>query len=295
MSEPAPACLGPRPPSRPRIRVPAGAWDTHFHVLGPQARFPYAAKRKYTPPDAPLDRALAFHDALGIARGLVVHANTHGFDNSVDLDAVAGSGGRYLAVVRLDDRATPEGCEALHRAGARGVRFAFNPQHGGELDRTVFDHVLGCIRGLGWFVELHFEGAALPGLQEWLAAIPATVVIDHLGRVDPSHGVEQPPFRVLLELARRDNVWIKLSGADRLTRQAGGRYDDVAPLAHCLLEAAPDRLLWGSDWPHTGVFDAERMPDDGALLDALGRLVPDEALRRRVLVDNPARLLNLAP
>lgn len=287
-------CLGPLPrPSRPRIRLPEGAWDTHFHVLGPQARFPYSPKRKYTPPDAPLASALALHDALGIAHGLVVHANTHGFDNSVDLDAVAQSGGRYLAVVRLDASTTPQGCEALHAAGSRGVRFAFNPQHGGELDRSVFDHVLRCIRGLGWFVELHFDGSALPGLRNWLASIPATVVIDHIGRIDPSLGVDQEPFRVLLELARRDNVWIKLSGADRLTRQPGS-YDDVVPFAHDLLRIAPERLLWGSDWPHTGVFDRARIPDDGGLVDALARLVPDETLRRKVLVDNPERLLSIA-
>lgn len=287
-------CLGPRAPSRPRIKIPRGAWDTHFHVLGPQARFPYSANRKYTPPDSPLDQALALHDALGIARGLVVHANTHGFDNAVDLDAVARSNGRYLAVIRLDASATPQGCEALHAQGARGVRFAFNPQHGGELDRKVFDHVLGCIQGLGWFVELHFEGAALPGLRDWLATIPATVVIDHIGRVDPALGVDQAPFRVLLELARQDNIWIKLSGADRLTRSTDGRYSDVAPLTHRLLEIAPERLVWGSDWPHTGVFDAKRMPDDGVLLDALERLIPDELLREKVLVDNAGHLLNIS-
>ena len=288
-----PACLGPKAAaSRPSIALPAGAWDTHFHVLGPQRRYPYAARRKYTPPDAPLERCLALHDALGIARGLVVHANTHGFDNSVDLDAVARSGGRYLAVVRLDGSATPEGCEALHAAGARGVRFAFNPQHGGTLDHAVFDHVLACIRPLGWFVELHFEGAALPGLQAWLESIPADVVIDHLGRIDPALGPDQAPFAVLAALARRDNVWIKLSGADRISKQ-GGRYDDVRPFARRLLEIAPDRLLWGSDWPHTGIFDAARMPDDGRLLDALASFVPDDALRRKVLVDNPERLLKL--
>ena len=285
-------CRGPVAPSRPRIQVPPRAWDTHFHVLGPQARFPYSPTRKYAPPDAPLDRALALHDTLGIARGVVVHANTHGFDNAVDLDAVERSNGRYLAVVRLDGSASPQGCEALHAKGARGVRFAFNPQHGGELDRRVFDHVLGCMRGLGWFVELHFEAAALPGLRDWLASIPATVVIDHLGRVDPSLGLEQEPFRVLVDLVRRDNVWVKLSGADRLTRLPG-RYDDVIPLAHRLLEIAPERLVWGSDWPHTGIFDPARMPDDGALVDALGRLVPDESLLRKVLVDNPERLLHI--
>ena len=286
-------CLGPRAsPSRPRRALPEGAWDTHFHVLGPQSKFPYSPGRKYTPPDALLDACLAMHDALGIARGLVVHANTHGFDNSVDLDAVARSVGRYLAVVRLDAKATQAGCEKLHTQGARGVRFAFNPQHGGSLDHQVFDHVLSCIAGLGWFVELHFEGAALPGLKDWLASIRAPVVIDHLGRIDPSLGLGQEPFGVLLELARRDNVWIKLSGADRLTK-TGAPYADVTPFAHKLIEAAPDRMLWGSDWPHTGVFDAARMPDDGKLVDALFDFAPDDATLRRILVDNPNRLLAL--
>ena len=264
----------------------------HFHALGPQARFPYAQKRKYTPPDAPLERCLELHDALGIARGLVVHANTHGFDNAVDLDAVARSGGRYLAVVRLDGSATRDSCAALHAAGARGVRFAFNPQHGGTLDQDAFERVLRAIEGLGWFVELHFEGAALPGLRDWLAAIPAPVVVDHFGRIDPALGLGQEPFGVLCELMRRENFWVKLSGADRISRR-GPPYEDVAPFARRLASIAPARLLWGSDWPHTGVFDAARMPDDGTLLDALAAFIPDAAQRKQVLVDNPRRLLGL--
>lgn len=287
-----PDCLGPRTASRPNRALPEGAWDTHFHVLGPQARFPYSPTRKYTPPDAPLDACLQMHDALGIARGFVVHANTHGFDNSVDLDAVARSGGRYLAVVRLDASATREGCQALHAQGARGVRFAFNPQHGGSLDHATFDHVLRCIEGLGWFVELHFDGGALPGLAQWLASIPAPVVIDHMGRIDPSQGLGQEPFSVLADLVRRDNIWVKLSGADRLTK-TGPPYADVAPFAQRLVGLAPERMLWGSDWPHTGVFDAARMPEDGRLLDALFEFAPDEAVRRTILVDNPCRLLGL--
>lgn len=262
----------------------------HFHVLGPQARFPYAATRKYTPPDAPLHAALALHDRLGIANGLVVHANTHGFNNSVDLDAVARSGGRYLTVVRLDSGATRESCQALHAAGARGVRFAFNPQHGGTLDQKAFEHVLRCIEDLGWFVELHFEGAAIPGLRAWLEAIPATVVIDHFGRVDPSAGVGQEPFAILCDLMRRENFWAKISGAERISKR-GCPYDDVTPLAQKLVEIAPRRLIWGSDWPHTGFFDATKVPDDGKLLDALHRFVPDEGTRNRILVDNPCRLL----
>jgi predicted TIM-barrel fold metal-dependent hydrolase len=284
-------CLGPLPASRPGGRLPDGAWDTHFHVLGPQARFSYAATRKYTPPDAPLARSLALHDTLGIARGLVVHANTHGFDNAVDLDAVARSGGRYLAVVRLDARATREGCRALHEAGARGVRFAFNPQHGGTLDRKAFEHVLQCTEGLGWFVELHFEGAAIPGLRKWLEAIPATVVIDHMGRVEVAAGVDQEPFAILCELMKRKNFWVKISGADRLTKK-GPPYDDVAPFARRMFEVAPDRVIWGSDWPHTGVFDAKRMPADEQLLGVLFSWFSDEE-RNSILVKNPSRLLKL--
>lgn len=284
-----PDCLGPVPASRPDWKLPAGAWDTHFHVLGPQARFPYAATRKYTPPDAPLAAALALHDRLGIANGLVVHANTHGFDNGVDLDAAARSGGRYLAVLRLDGKATRAGCQALHAAGARGVRFAFNPQHGGTLDQKVFEHVLGCIEGLDWFVELHFEGAAIPGLRKWLESIPAIVVIDHIGRIDVTKGLEQEPFGILCELLQRPNFWVKLSGADRLTRQ-GPPYDDVAPFFRRVAEIAPDRVIWGSDWPHTGVFDAKRMPEDGVLSNFFGKIF-DEKMREKILVQNPEKLL----
>lgn len=282
-------CLGPLPPTRPAWKLPEGAWDTHFHVLGPQARYPYAATRRYTPPDAPLAQSLALHDALGVARGVVVHANTHGFDNAVDLDAVARSNGRYLAVVRLDAKATRAGCRELHQAGARGVRFAFNPQHGGALDRKVFEHVLGCIDGLGWFVELHFEGAAIPGLFKWLESIPATMVIDHLGRIDVAAGLDQEPFGLLCDLMKRPNFWTKVSGADRLTKQ-GAPYDDVAPFVKRMGEIAPDRLVWGSDWPHTGVFDPKRMPEDGALLNFLLAAF-DEKMRRRILVENPERLV----
>ena len=285
------ACLGPIAPVRvPRIAFPAGAWDTHFHVLGPQSRFPYAASRKYTPPDAPFDAALNLHDSLGIARGIVVHANTHGFDNAVDLDAVQRSDGRYFAVVRLDGSATREGCKALHARGARGVRFAFNPQHGGALDLAIFDQVLHCIDVLGWFVELHFDGNSVPTLHDWIASVPAKVVIDHMGRIDPAQGIDAPPFQALLDLARHDHVWVKLSGADRMTRE-GPPYADVVPFARALADTAPHRVLWGTDWPHTGVFDADRMPDDAMLADALAAFIPDEGARERALVDNPLRLL----
>lgn len=291
MAEAIPDCLGPSPSvSRPKWKLPAGSWDTHFHILGPQSRFPYSPTRKYTPPAATLDECLALHKTLGIERGWVVHANTHGFDNAVDMDAVQQSNGRYLAVVRLNEKATPKECERLHEAGARGVRFAFNPQHGGTLDLKAFRHVMTCIKDLDWFVELHFDGAALPDLEQWLKLIETTVIIDHFGRIDPRYGLEQRPFRIMEELAHRDNVWVKFSGADRISR-TGAPYSDVVPFAHRLAEIAPSRIVWGSDWPHTGLFDPARVPDDGKLVDALLDLAPDEALRNRILVSNPMRLM----
>lgn len=289
-----PHCLGPAVSTRPPSWTPPkGAWDTHFHVLGPQSRFPYAPDRKYSPPDAPLEVCMRMHDVLGIERGFVVHANTHGFDNTVDLDAVANSGGRYLAVVRLDATATRDKCKVMHLAGARGVRFAFNPQHGGSLDLAVFNHVMQCIEGLGWFVELHFDGAALPDLQSWIVKIPAPVVIDHFGRIDAGLGINHQAFRALSELAAYQHVWIKLTGADRIS-QLGPPYADIQPFAQRLVEIAADRLLWGSDWPHTGYFDADRMPQAGQLLDALCAFVPQPHLRDRILVDNPLRLIGNA-
>jgi predicted TIM-barrel fold metal-dependent hydrolase len=289
---PIPDCLGPRPLRlAPARQLPQGAWDTHFHALGPQSRFPYAAKRKYSPPDAPLEDCLRFHDALGIEHGLVVHANTHGFDNSVDLDAVGRSGGRYYGVVRLDRNASAQSCADLHAKGCRGVRFAFNPQHGGSLDCAVFDHVMRCIDGLGWFVELHFDGQEIPAMKAWLESIPGQVVVDHFGRIDVGLGVEQEPFQVLLSLVGRGNFWIKLSGADRISR-LGYPYADVAPFASALTALRADRLLWGSDWPHTGYFDSARVPDDAQLVDSLFELVPDERARQLILVENPVRLLH---
>jgi predicted TIM-barrel fold metal-dependent hydrolase len=203
---------------------------------------------------------------------------------------VARSQGRYFAVVRLNESATPAECRRLHEAGARGVRFAFNPQHGGTLDHGVFDHVLRCVEGLGWFVELLFGGAELPGLRSWIESIPATIVIDHMGRVDPPAGDQ---VSALLALAKCENVWFKISGLERLSKR-GAPYTDVRPLVERLVEAVPARLVWGSDWPHTGFFDGTKMPDDGALLDAFADCVPDEGMRRRILVDNPERLLGLA-
>ncbi|HZR03395.1 MAG TPA: amidohydrolase family protein [Burkholderiales bacterium] len=286
----APACLGPDPtPEPPAFPVPPGAWDTHFHVFGPTARFPYATKRKYTPPDAPVENYFALAAALGIARGVCVHPNLHGADNAVTLDAVRRSQGRFVAIVKLDDKATLADVRAMHDAGARGARFAFNPEHGGELDPVLLERVIAWAHQLGWCLEMHMAADELPKLGERLAALPVPVIIDHMARVDPSLGVDHVNFRTLLDLVRLPHVWVKLSGADRITK-LGPPYDDVVPYAQALIAAASDRMIWGTDWPHSGIFDPKHMPNDGAVLNVLERFAPDADIRKRILVDNPARL-----
>ena len=285
-----PGCAGPDPrPDPPAFTPPPGACDAHFHVFGPSDRFPFAPDRRYTPPDSPLEDYLVLMEKLGIERGVVVHPNLHGSDNAVTLDAVARSDGRFLAIVGIDAAAGFEDLKRLDALGARGVRFAFNPQHGGAFDSGLFDRAAGWCARLGWQIEIHSAPEALAGLAERLARADVPVVIDHFGRVDVSLGLDQEPFRVLLDLAGERHVWVKLTGADRISA-AGPPYGDVVPFARALVDAAPDRVVWGTDWPHSAYFDPLRMPNDGALLNLLQAFVPDPAARDGILVDNAARL-----
>ncbi len=285
-----PDCLGPRTTiSEASWRPPAGCWDTQFHVLGPTSQYPYSAARHYTPPAALLPAYFRMLDVLGIERAFVIHANTQGADNSVYLDAVAQAPSRLRAVVRLDRSCTPDQVLALHGQGVRGVRFAFNPQHGGQLDTDTVQHVLNCIRPMGWFVQLHFDGKDLPQLESWIAGLDAPVLIDHLGRVDIAAGLDSSSQRSLLRLAEHSHVWVKISGLDRVCA-ADASYDSAAPLMRRLALVSRDRLLWGSDWPHTGYFSAACMPDDGELFEAFIRSF-SEADRIAILRDNPLRLL----
>jgi len=285
-----PGCAGPDPrPDPPAFTPPPGACDAHFHVFGPSDRFPFAPDRRYTPPDSPLEDYLVLMEKLGIERGVVVHPNLHGSDNAVTLDAVARSDGRFLAIVGIDASAGFEDLKRLDALGARGVRFAFNPQHGGAFDSGLFDRAAGWCARLGWQIEIHSAPEALAGLAERLARADVPVVIDHFGRVDVSLGLDQEPFRVLLDLAGERHVWVKLTGADRISA-AGPPYGDVVPFARALVDAAPDRVVWGTDWPHSAYFDPLRMPNDGALLNLLQAFAPDPAARDGILAGNAARL-----
>ncbi|MDF8364740.1 amidohydrolase family protein [Achromobacter anxifer] len=287
-------CLSPRTKvTPPNFDMPEGSWDTHFHILGPQCYFPYADNRKYTPPDASVEQYRELQRALGLAGGWVVHANTHGFDNRVDLDAVMQLGSdAHVAVVRVDASLNAAQIAAWHDQGVRGVRFAFNPQHGGELDKVLLEQTVGFVRPYGWFIELHMAPNDLVTLRPWLTELNIPLVIDHMGRIDVELGTDQPAFIAMLDLLHTCDAWVKLSGFDRLTRK-GPPYLDVLPFAQYLMRVAPERMLWGSDWPHTGIFDPSQMPNDGDLLNLIPAYAPSDALRRILLVDNPRRLVGI--
>jgi predicted TIM-barrel fold metal-dependent hydrolase len=288
------SCLPPDPhPTRPQQALPPLACDAHCHVFGPADRFPYAPDRSYTPPDAPYEHLVALHDFLGIARGVIVQASCHGTDNTAMLDAIARGGGRYRGVAIVDDGIDDKGLEALDRGGVRGVRFNFVQHLGGRPDMGVFWRVLDKVAGMGWHVVLHLDANDIVELNDdVLARIRVPFVIDHMGRVQAATGLEQEPFRLLLALMR-DNplAWVKVCGAERVS--VGKRpFDDAIPFAAALIQAAPDRVLWGTDFPHPNI--SKDMPNDGGLIDLMFRFCPDETSRKRLLVENPARLYDFA-
>src|SRR6185437_14627906 len=284
------ACVGPiDDASRPRQALPSGTWDTHFHVFGPLDRFPYSSNRKYTPPPAPFEAYVALAGRLGISRGVCVHPNVHGDDNGVTLDALQRSNGRLLGIIKGSRQLSLVQMREMDAAGVRGVRFAFNPQHGGELDSALLDRLAAWAEELRWCLDFHMAPEDLEPLVPRLSKLTVPVVIDHFARIDPAHGPEQRPFRVLLDFVLHDQVYVKLSGADRISR-SGPPYTDVVPFARALIAAAPTRVLWGTDWPHSGYFDANRMPRDVALADLVFDFAPREADRIRLLVDNPRAL-----
>ncbi|HLU43219.1 MAG TPA: amidohydrolase family protein [Microthrixaceae bacterium] len=275
----------PHPPRA--FTPPPGACDAHCHVFGPADRFPFSPTRRYTPPDAGVDDLIRLHDHLGLSRAVLVQASCHGTDNAAMVDALRRGAGRFAGVAMIDETFTPDDLAALHEAGVRGTRVNFVAHLGGAPDLDRFDKVVSMVEPLGWHIVLHFDAADLPTYAELLDRMPCPYVIDHMARVDATAGLDQEPFRALLRLLADDRCWVKVSGAERLTADGPPPYDDVVPYARALIAAAPDRILWGTDWPHPNV---RHMPDDGDLVDLLAAFAPDEATRTRILVDNPARL-----
>jgi predicted TIM-barrel fold metal-dependent hydrolase len=271
----------------PRFQCPAQTCDAHCHVFGPASTFPYAPERTYTPADAPKERLAALHAVLGIDRAVIVHASCHGRDNRVTLDAIASSGGCYRGVAIVDDSASDRELAALHEGGIRGARFNFVKHLGGVPDPVVLDSVVERVRPLGWHVVVHLDAIDIVELAPLLRRLPVPFVVDHMGRVKAGAGLEQPAFKALLELAALDNCWIKVSGAERVST-TGPPFHDAIPFARALVRAAPDRVLWGTDWPHPNV--GTHLPNDGDLVDLVPLIAPDEGHRQKLLVDNPTRL-----
>ena len=290
MTSELPVIYPPHPnPRKPAFVLPPKTCDAHFHVFGPPDRFPYAPTRVYTPPAAPLEHFLNLMEILGLERGVVTQPNAHGLDNTVTLDAIARSGGRFRGVAKVDDSFSDADLRKLHDGGIRGVRFNLIAELGGKPDLAMYERVIERIAPLGWSVTLHMLPPELVEIAEWIRGLRIPVVIDHFGRVKFADGVEQKPYQVLLGLAREEHVWVKISCAERQSA-LGPPYLDAVPFAEALIEAAPDRMLWGTDWPHTQRFKPGEMCDDGDLVDLLPKMVPDAALLHRTLVDNPARL-----
>ena len=279
-------------PRRPEFRLPAMACDSHFHVMGPPDRFPFAETKAYVPATAPFEHYVQLAALLGIERGVVTQPMGHGFDNAVTLDAVARSDGRFRAVLKADDRFEAADYRAFHDAGARGVRLTLFAGAGGGMELAMFDRVIAAIARQGWSVTLHAMPEQLIRAADWIAKIPIPVVIDHFGRIDVGAGLDQPGFRAYLDLIGEPHVWAKICCAERLTR-AGHPYDDVMPFVHATVAAAaPERLIWGTDWPHTQRWAPGEMCDDGDLVDLVPVMVPDAGMRHRMLVGNPAALFD---
>jgi 2-pyrone-4,6-dicarboxylate lactonase len=283
-------------PSRPRFQLPAGAVDAHCHVFGPGAEFPYAPERKYTPCDASKQQLFALRDHLGFARNVIVQATCHGADNRAMVDACLASGGRARGVATVRRSITDDELHQLHAAGVRGVRFNFVKRLVDFTPKDELMEIAGRIAQLGWHVVIYFEAVDLPELWDFFTALPTTVVVDHMGRPDVAKGVDSAEFALFLKFMREHpNVWSKVSCPERLSvtgpqalhgEQAA--YRDVVPFARRVVEEFPDRVLWGTDWPHPNLKD--HMPDDGLLVDFIPHIAPTAELQRKLLVDNPMRL-----
>ncbi len=276
-------------PSKPNYAPPPGAVDAHCHVFGPGAEFPYAPERRYTPCDASKEHLWALRDFLGLERNVVVQATCHGADNRALVDALRASKGRARGVASVARSVTDAQLRALDAAGVRGVRFNFVKRLVDTTPREVLEEIANRVAPLGWHIVIYFEAAELPQLYDFFASLPATVVVDHMGRPDVTKPVDGPEFALFVRLMREHpNVWSKVSCPERLSKAGPPGYEDVAPFARLLVETFPDRVLWGTDWPHPNLKG--HMPDDGGLLDYVPQIAPTPALRHKLMVDNPNRL-----
>jgi predicted TIM-barrel fold metal-dependent hydrolase len=285
-----PGCQPYNPePGKPHLKIQSGSCDCHAHIFGPQDKYPYTANRSYTPPQASIDAYRRMLAALGFEHGVIVQPSVYGTDNRCTRDAIVASNGRWRGVAVLDPGVSESVLSELHGNGFRGVRINLLFKGGLQLD--ALERIAGAIKPLGWHVQLLLDGRDLPELAPRLERLPVDFVVDHMGHMPASLGVGHPGFQKLLRLLGGGKCWVKLSGAYRISSKRLP-YDDAVPFARALVETAPDKLVFGTDWPHPSI--SVPMPQDAALLDILATWVPDEATRRKILVENPARLYDIS-
>lgn len=286
--KPIPVIAGPDPSTKtPAFKAPAGTVDTHCHIFGPAATYPFSPTRPYSPPDAPLATFRSVHDKIGVERAVIVNATVHGFDNRVVTDAIAQSEGRYLGIANINNDMSDAELLALSKAGIRGCRFAFLKRLGGVGDMKVFQRLVARVAEIGWHVDVYLEQGTVGEFSPILKALPVTYVIDHMGTIDAAKGVDDPDFKALLALQQSDDkCWVKITGPERASA-TGAPFHDAVPFAKRLVDNAPDRVIWGTDWPHPNV---KVMPNDGDLVDLIPLYAPDPGVRQKLLVSNPERL-----
>jgi len=286
-----PGCQPYNPdPGKPRLAIPPGSCDCHAHIFGPPDKYPFTPNRSYTPPEASIEAYRRMLGALGFERAVIVQPSVYGIDNRCTRDAVVASGGKWRGVAVVEPGVSQSLLAELHTAGFRGVRINLLFKGGLQLD--ALEQIARAVQPLGWHVQLLLDGRDLPAIAERLRRLPADIVVDHMGHMPASLGLGHAGFQTLLRLLRGGRCWVKLSGAYRISSQPQP-YDDAAPFARALVETAPDKLVFGTDWPHPSI--SVPMPQDASLLDLLPTWAPDEATRQRILVENPARLYDFPP
>jgi len=268
----------------PKQKAPALSTDCHFHIFGPFDRFPMSSGRRYTPPESLIPRYLALAETLGLQRMVVVQASIYGTQNAVTLNAIAQFGlHRARGVAVVDESFDESVLKHLHDQGIRGVRF--NLVSGNGTPQDQLETLARRVAPLGWHIQVYAEGEMLVDVAPLLARLPVEVVIDHCGGVKATLGVRHPQFQALLRLLDSGRAWVKT--CSYRASSAGAPWTDVAPNVKALVAAAPERCVWGTDWPHAQM---DPQPEAGMLLDQVFEWVPDAALRQKILVENPARL-----
>jgi predicted TIM-barrel fold metal-dependent hydrolase len=283
-------CIAPdRNPRRPRLKLPAGSVDTHVHVFEPG--YALSPARGYNPPHSTLNDLKHLHATLGIERVVFTQPSVYGIDNSAILNAAVALNNeradRARSVVALDMTFSETDLASLDQLGVRGIRLNTDNQGGMPIAFTDIPELCARIKPFKWHLEFLFPGKDILELMPVFESLTVPMSIAHFAYQPASAGVKAPGFQALLELARRGNTWIKISGANRVSRGDLPPYDDVKPMAQALVAAAPDRIMWGTDWPHPNKYKVN--PNDGDLVDALGDWITDPTLLNKIMVDNPAR------